>query len=83
MVRRSALGYGMLSVALVCGGVSAGVFAGLAGAAAATVPGVWQGPEDVPGIAGLNVGRFAGLTVVSCAPGACAGGGFYTDGAGR
>jgi hypothetical protein len=83
MIRRSSLVYGLVSVALLCGWVSAGVLARPGSAAAATVPGVWQSPEQVPGLAKLNAGHNAQIAVVSCTgPGDCAGAGSYTDGAG-
>jgi len=82
MIRRFRPVYGLFSVALVCGGVSAGTLPDLGRAAAATVQGVWQNSEQVPGIAKLNLGRLSQLSLVSCsAPGECSGGGFYLDGA--
>jgi hypothetical protein len=40
--------------------------------------GVWQKAEEVPGLARLNVGRFAELSTISCSSaGNCAAGGFY------
>ena len=40
--------------------------------------GTWGKPQPVPGLAGLNVGRNAGIGSVSCsAPGECGAGGYY------
>ncbi|HUN32907.1 MAG TPA: hypothetical protein VMU95_12920 [Trebonia sp.] len=62
--------------------MSAGVLPGVVSADAATVTGVWQSPEQVPGMANLNVGAEAHVNGVSCsAPGECTAAGFYTDGA--
>ena len=42
--------------------------------------GVWGQAVEVPGLGALNVGGFAGVYSVSCAPaGACAAAGEYTD----
>jgi hypothetical protein len=84
MIRRFPLVCCLLSVALLCGWAGAGVLPGPGIAAAATVPGVWHSPELVPGLPTLNTGQQAELSFVSCsAPGECAGGGFYVDGAGH
>ncbi|HEV2371541.1 MAG TPA: hypothetical protein VGS19_05155 [Streptosporangiaceae bacterium] len=46
--------------------------------------GTWGTAEEVPGTATLNVGGFADITVVSCAPaGNCSAGGSYTDSSGH
>jgi hypothetical protein len=40
--------------------------------------GVWGRAEEIPGLAALRTGRFAGVLSLSCAsPGDCAAGGFY------
>jgi Bacterial Ig-like domain (group 3) len=84
VIKRSPLVYGLLSVALMWSGVSAGVLTGSGSAAASTVSGVWQSPQVVPGLAGLSVGGQAAVSVVSCsAMGECSGAGFYKDAAGH
>ena len=46
--------------------------------------GSWGNAIEVPGAAALNTGGYANVYSVSCAAtGACAAGGFYTDGSGR
>jgi hypothetical protein len=58
--------YGLVTVALACGGASAGGLAGSASAAASTVSGgVWR-LEQVPGTAKVNVGGLGQMSVVSC-----------------
>jgi hypothetical protein len=45
------------------------------------VNGIWGKAKEVPGTAALNVGGFAEMLAVSCAPaGTCAAGGFYAAG---
>jgi hypothetical protein len=87
MNKRYLLVCGLLPVALACCGLTASALAAAASRAASgasAASGVWQSPEDVPGIATLNVGSEAQLSVVSCtAPGECAGAGFFTDAAGH
>jgi hypothetical protein len=42
--------------------------------------GAWGTPQQVPGMAALNVGAYAVVASVSCAsPGNCSAGGYYTD----
>jgi hypothetical protein len=42
--------------------------------------GTWKTAIKVPGTGALNIGRWAGVTSVSCAsPGNCLAGGYYTD----
>jgi cytochrome c551/c552 len=49
--------------------------------ALAAATGAWGTAEEVPGVAALNQGGYAGLTSVSCASaGNCSAGGYYTDG---
>jgi hypothetical protein len=46
--------------------------------------GIWGNARPVPGLAALNTGENAQIRSLSCAaPGDCAAGGFYTDGAGH
>ena len=53
-------------------------------ASTARSSGEWTAAMPVPGLAALNVGKFAELTDIACASGGnCAAGGTYTDGAGN
>ncbi len=48
--------------------------------AVSEVNGIWHKAIEVPGIAVLNTGGYAGLASVSCAkPGNCTAGGYYLD----
>jgi hypothetical protein len=48
------------------------------------INGTWHKAEQVPGTAGLNQGKNASVTSVSCpAAGNCSAGGYYADGSGR
>jgi hypothetical protein len=45
--------------------------------------GIWSKPVPVPGLAALDVGGFATITVACVSAGTCGGGGDYTDAAGH
>jgi MBG domain-containing protein len=56
---------------------------GVVSSSSAGTPHGWRDAVQLPGIAALNTDGFAPVSSVSCpAPGECAVGGYYTDGAG-